>query len=77
MMRMIGSVLLGRAWTQALGQSMRMPSWVSIFSVANSCLEGLDGAVGVFAAAFEFGFDDLVSRDFGDELADAICRWRP
>ena len=26
MIRMIGSVLLGRAWTQAVGQSMRMPS---------------------------------------------------
>src|SRR4051794_34179626 len=37
MMRMIGSVLLGRAWTQALGQSMRMPSCVSTFSDAKDC----------------------------------------
>jgi hypothetical protein len=28
---MIGSVLLGRAWTQLLGQSMRIPSCVSTF----------------------------------------------
>ena len=32
--------------------------------------EGLDGALGVFTAAGEFGFDDLVARDLSDELAD-------
>ena len=61
MMRMIGSVLLGRAWTQASGQSMRMPSCVSIFLDAKCLFERVDGAVGVFAAAFEFGLDDLDS----------------
>jgi hypothetical protein len=32
MMRMIGSVLLERAWTRLLGQSIRIPSRVSTFN---------------------------------------------
>ena len=58
-------------------QSMRMPSCVSTFSLANSFFSASTARFGVLAAALELRLDDLVARQLGDELADRLAGRRP